>query len=183
MSTTEFPASGPDARTSTRDEVNRAEPMVLRNSRILCWVTMSGSFFAVVMGVCMGLMVISVLFLQSGPIVGRAIGALEWAVGALAMVYTCRQLWILGRAMLGYQVLLDGRGVTFNLGTKKNPSDLFMPWDQVKAIMLRRDVNVQRCSVQGSDGSQATFSSYTFFRPKKVARMIAERAGLPIQRA
>jgi hypothetical protein len=85
--------------------------------------------------------------------------------------------------MLGYQVLLNGRGVTFNLGTKRNPADLFMPWDQVKVITLRRDVNVQRCSVHGSDGSQATFSSYTFFRPKKVARMIAERAGVTIQRA
>jgi hypothetical protein len=183
MSTTEFPAQGPGAGTSTLGEVNRAKPMVLRNSRILCWVTMSGSFFALVMGVCMGLMVVSLLFLQSGSMAGRAISALEWAAGGLAMFYMCMQLWNLGRAMLGYQVLLNGRGVTFNLGTKRNPADLFMPWDQVKVITLRRDVNVQRCSVHGSDGSQATFSSYTFFRPKKVARMIAERAGVTIQRA
>jgi hypothetical protein len=128
-------------------------------------------------------MVISLLFLQSGSIAGRAISALERAVGALAMVYMCLQLWNLGRVMQGYQVLLDSRGVTFNFGTKKKPADLFMPWDQVYAITLKRDVNVQRCTVHGSDGSQATFSSYTFFRPKKIARMIAERAGVAIQKA
>ena len=183
MSATEFPAPGSGVATSSQIEVNRATPMVLRNSRILCWVTMSGSFFAAVMGVCMGLMVISLLFLQSGSSAGRAISALQWGFGALAMVYMCSRLWSLGCAMLGYQVQFDNRGVTFNLGTKKKPADLFMPWGQVDAINLKRDVNVQRCSVHGSDGSHATFSSYTFFRPKKIAGMIAERAGVTIQKA
>jgi hypothetical protein len=183
MSTTEFAAPEPGAGINSQIEFNRARPMVLRNSRFLCGFTMSGSFFAAVMGVCMALMVVSLLFLQRGSIAGRVISALQWGFGALTMAYMCPQLWSLGRAMLGYQVRLDNRGVTFNLGTKKKPADLFMPWDQIDAITLRRDVNVQRCSVHGSDGSEATFSSYTFFRPKKIARMIAERTGLAIQRA
>ena len=183
MSTTEFTAPGPGAGISSQIELNRATPVVLRNSRFLCWVTMSGSLFSAVMGACMALMVISLLFLQGGQIAGRAMSALQWGFGALAMAYMCLRLWSLGRAMLGYQVLLDCRGVTFNLGTKKKPADLFMPWDQLDAIMLKRDINVQRCSVHGSDGSQATFSSYTFFRPKKIASMIAERAGVAIQKA
>jgi hypothetical protein len=144
---------------------------------------MSGSFFAAVMGVWMGLMVISLLFFQSGPTAGRATSAWEWGAGALAMAYICPQLWSLGRAMLGYQVQLDSTGVTFNLGTKKKPADLFMPWDQVAAIKYNRVCNVQRCSVHGSDGSRATFSSYTFFRPKKIVRMIADRTGLAIEKA
>jgi hypothetical protein len=182
MSTTEIPVPGPGTGTSSQVEVIRSKPIVSRNSRFLCLVTISGSFFAAVMGVCMGLMVISLLFLEGGPIADRAIRALEWAAGALAMAYMCAQLWSLGRAMQGYQVLLDSRGVTFNLGTKKNPADLFMPWDQVDAITFKRG-NVQRCSVHASSGGEATFLSYTFFRPKKIARLIAERAGLAIQKA
>jgi hypothetical protein len=37
--------------------------------------------------------------------------------------------------------------------------------------------------VIGKDGSEARFSSYTFFRPKHVLRLIAERTGLAIQEA
>jgi hypothetical protein len=57
--------------------------------------------------------------------------------------------------MINYKVKLDERGVVFNTGTKKKPGKLF----------------------------SATFTSYTFLRPGKVARMIAERAGLTIQKS
>src|ERR1700692_685875 len=130
MSATEFPVPEPDPGTNSQIELNRAKPLFLRNSRILCLVTMSGSFFAASMSVCMALMVISLLFLQGGLTAGKGITALQWGFGALAMAYMCSRLWSLGRAMLGYQVQLDSRGVTFNLGTRKKPADLFMPWDQ-----------------------------------------------------
>jgi hypothetical protein len=78
---------------------------------------------------------------------------------------------------------MDVRGAMFNLGTKKRPSDLFLAWDQIAAIWQKRVGNAQQFYVQGRDGSEARFSSYTFFRPKKVARLIAERTGLPIQKA
>jgi len=73
--------------------------------------------------------------------------------------------------------------VNFNLGTKKKPSDLFLAWDQIAAIRHKRVGNAQQYTVQGRDGSEARFSSYTFFRPRKVARLIAERTGLAIQEA
>jgi hypothetical protein len=73
--------------------------------------------------------------------------------------------------------------VNFNLGTRKKPSDLFLAWDQITAIKHKRIVNVQQYIVQGKDGSEARFSSYTFFRPKHVLRLIAERTGLAIQEA
>lgn len=72
--------------------------------------------------------------------------------------------------------------MTFNLGTKKKPADLFLAWGKVAAIKFKRVANVQQCLVEGTDGSEARFSSYTFFRPKKIARMISERAGLAIQK-
>jgi hypothetical protein len=92
-------------------------------------------------------------------------------------------MWKLSRGMAVYKVMLDSRGVNFNLGTKKKPSDLFLAWDQIAAIKHKRVGNAQNYYVLGKDGSEAIFSSYTFFRPKKVARLIAERAGLTIQEA
>jgi hypothetical protein len=67
-------------------------------------------------------------------------------------------------------------------GTKKNPSDLFFAWDQIAAIKFKRIGNAQQVYVLGKDGSEARLSSYTFFRPKKIARLIADRTGLTIQK-
>ena len=49
--------------------------------------------------------------------------------------------------------------------------------------MTTKSAKAQQYFVQGTDGSEARFSSYTFFRPKKVARLIAARTGLTIQEA
>jgi hypothetical protein len=143
---------------------------------------MSGAFFAVIMAVCMALMVVSIFTSGGGLGAGNALSAAQWGFGALAFGYMCTWLWKLGRNMLGYKVTLDSRGVNFNLGTKKKPADLFMAWDQIAAIRYGRNANLQQCVVQGTDGSEARFSNYTFFRPKKVARMIAERTGLALQK-
>jgi hypothetical protein len=84
--------------------------------------------------------------------------------------------------MLNFRVKLDQRGADFNLGTKKKPVELLMLWDKVASVQQKRVGNAQEFTIMGTDGSRATFTSYTFFRPKKVARMIAERAGLSIQK-
>jgi hypothetical protein len=181
MSTAEFPAPGPNAGINSQMEFKRAIPRELRNSRILCWTTQVGSIVVAFMGVCMLLMVVSLLFLQGPFSFVNLIGALQWSLGALVMLLMCPWLWNKGRAMAEYQVKLDPRGVTFNLGTKKKPSDLFLPWDQISAIKRRRIGNAQQFWVEAKDGSEARFSSYTFFRPKNVACMIAERTGLTVQ--
>jgi hypothetical protein len=180
---TEFPAPGPGAGINSQIEINRAAPVVLRNSKFLVGVTMTGSCFAAIFVVCMVLMVFSLLSPLSDLNVARGWSALKWAISALAMGYMCPWLWNLGRAMAGYQVRLDSRGVDFNLGTKNKPSNLFLTWDQIAAIKHKRVGNAQQYFVQGTDGSEARFSSYTFFRPKKVARLIAARTGLTIQEA
>ena len=154
----------------------------MRNSRFLCWVTFSGSLFAAFMSIGMVLMVFSLIFPTSELNGDRGWGAVQWGIAALALGYMCPRLWNLGQAMAAYQVYLDGRGVTFNLGTKKEPAELFLAWDQIAAIKYKRVGNVQQCRIEGTDGSEAKFSSYTFFRPKKVACMIAERAGLAIEK-
>ena len=102
---------------------------------------------------------------------------------ALLFGYACPRFWKLGRAQANYKVTMDSNGAMFNLGTKKQPSDLFLAWDQIAAIRHKRVGNAQQYWVIGRDGSEARFSSYTVFRPKKVARLIAERTGLAIQEA
>jgi hypothetical protein len=180
---TEFPTPGPRAGINAQIEINRATPVVLRNSKFLVGVTMSGGIFAAIYVVCMVLILFSLLFPLSDLNGARGWSAFKWSISAVAMGYMCPWLWNLGRAMAGYQVRLDSRGVDFNLGTKKNPSNLFLTWDQIAAIKHKRVGNVQQYFVQGTDGSEARFSSYTFFRPKKVARLIAARTGLTIQEA
>jgi hypothetical protein len=180
MSTAEFPAPGPDAGINSEMQFKRAIPRVLHNSRILCWLTLLGSIVVAFMGICMLLMVFYLLFLQRFSF-GNLIGALQWGVGGLSMLLMCPWLWKKGRAMADYRVRLEPRGVTFNLGTKKKPSDLFLPWDQITAIKRQRIGNAQQFSVEARDGSEARFSSNTFFQSGTVARQIAERAGLGIQ--
>jgi hypothetical protein len=183
MSATEFPDPGPGAGVNSQIAINRAQPMVLRNSRVLIGVTLFGSIVAAIFVVCMLLMVFSQLFPLNNLTVARGWSALTWALSALAFGSMCPWLWKLGRAMGGYKVRLDSRGVDFNLGTKKQPSELFLAWDQIAAIKHKRIGNAQQYFVQGTDGSEARFSSYTFFRPKKIARLIAARTGQAIQEA
>jgi hypothetical protein len=183
VTSTEFPDPGPGAGINSQIAISRAQPVVLRNNRFLIGVTMMGGIFAAIMAVAMVLGMFSKLFPLSALTAARGWSALRWALSALAMGSMCPWLWNLGRSMAGYDVRLDGRGVEFNLGTKKAPANLFIAWDQVAAIKHKRVGNVQQYWVHGADGSEARFSSYTFFRPKKVARLIAARAGLTIQEA
>jgi hypothetical protein len=143
MGTTEFPAPGPGAGINSQIEINRTQPVVLRNSRFLVGVTMTGSLIAAVFAVCMVLMVVSMVFPLSDLTTDRGWSAFRWAISALAMGYMGPWLWTMGRKMAAYEVKLDSRGVEFNLGTKKKPSDLFLTWDQVSAIKHRRVGNAQ----------------------------------------
>ena len=187
MSTTGFPVPGPGvgpgAGITSQMEMYRATPVVLINNRLLIGVTMICSILFAFFAVCMALMVFSIFSTGGGSGGGNLYNALWWGVGALAFGYACPRFWKLSRAMAGYRATMDFRGVMFNLGTKKLPSDLFLAWDQIAAIRHKRVGNAQQYWVIGRDGSEARFSSYTFYRPKKVARLVAERTGLAIQEA
>ena len=181
MSTSDFPVAGADTEMSSRSEVDDSASLLLRNSRLLCWITMSGSVIAAVMAICMVLMVAYEVFVANGGFAERAFGLLRWGVCALAMGVMCPRLWKLGQAMAGYQVVLNGDGVSFNLGTEEDPAELFLAWDQISSIQCERAGNASQIIVEGKDGSVARFSSDSFFHPMKIACMIAERAGLAIE--
>ena len=67
------------------------------------------------------------------------------------------------------------------LGSKKKPDEFFMAWEQVTAVQQKRAGEVWDYTILGKNGDYAIYSTYTFFRPTSVARMIAERAGLAVQ--
>jgi hypothetical protein len=185
MSTDEFtePSQGGSVAGVTSEIAGRrASTVVLHNSRIVCWLTMGMGVASVFMGLCMLLMAGSQVFPVSAITFMRVLAAAQWGVGGLMMCMMCPWLWSWGTRMLNFNVKLDARGVDFNLGTKKQPSKLFMAWEQVAAVEQKRVGNVQECTIVGKDGSRASYNSFTFFRPKHVARMIAERAGLTIEK-
>jgi len=162
--------------------IERARPVVLHNSRIICWLTMGMGICSMFIGLCMMLMIFSVLSPISAISFMRVLAAAQWGLGGFMMCVMCPALWKWGTRMLSFNVKLDGRGVDFNLGTKKKPGELFIPWEHVASVQQKPVGNVQEFTILGTDGSRATYSSYTFFRAKRVARMIAERAGLTVQK-
>ena len=183
MNSREFPEPELRAAIDSRIEFNSTMPVVLRNSRFLCWTTVGLSLFAAFFAVCMVLVVVAQVFPLSDLTVEKGWSALFWAFGACATGSMCPWLWAIGRAMADYEITLDSRGIDFSLGTKEEPQELFLAWDRIAAIKHKRVGSAQQYSVVGTDGSQAIFTSYTFFRPKKVARMIAARTGQAIQKA
>lgn len=109
---------------------------------------------------------------------GSLLGVL---VGFAITAVVGMQMWAIGIRMGFYQVSFDGDGARFRLGSKKNPEVLLFPWDRITGVLYKRAVNTQYGSVVALDGSSVQFSSYTFFRPKKLLRLIAERSGQSIQ--
>ena len=189
MSGGEFPGqdqgggqSGEAAGITSEIALRRARTVVLHNSGIVCWMTMGTGVVSVFMGVCMMLMVYTLVIPLNAISFMRVLAAAQWGLGGLMMCMMCPWLWKWGTRMLNFNVKLDARGVDFNLGTKKKPGELFMAWEQVAAVEQKRVGNVQEFTILGKDGSRASYSSMTFFRSKHVARKIAEGAGLTIQK-
>jgi hypothetical protein len=161
---------------------HRARHMMLHNSRVVCFGTMGMGVCSMILGICMMLMVFSLIFPVSAISFMRVLAAAQWGLGGFLMCYMCPALFNWSGALLHKRVKLDERGVDFVLGTKKKPVELFMPWDEITTIKQQRVGNAQQFTVTGNDGSYAQFTSYSFFRPKHVARLIAERAGVAIQK-
>jgi hypothetical protein len=172
---------GSGAGITSEIAAHRAKKVVLHNSPVWCWGIMLMGVCAAFIGICMMLMVISVLSPLSAISFMRVLAAAQWGLGGFMMCYLCKSLWQIGRRMAHKKVKLDERGADFTLGTKKQPIELFMEWSDVASVTQKRVGNIQEFTVTGKDGSFARFNSYSFVRPKKVAHLIAERAGQTIQ--
>ncbi len=156
---------------------------IFRNSRLLLGVI---ALLGVLSGLVSGCMLILSL---------EAVGGL-WPISAehiytvLAFAFTAASFfrmsaWLAQRAsrMARYYARLDATGIAFQLGTKRDPQKLFLPWAEITGIRGQRIFGGKTYRVETASGSWAEFSSYTFFRPTKLAKLISRRSGRPIERA
>ena len=183
MSASEFPSTDQGAIVGINSaiETSRAHTVVLDNSRVgvaLYFLISAGSLF---IAGCMALMVVYLLFLSGRLSFMSVLAAAQWGFGAFCFVLMAGYMGRMGRRMAWYRITLDERGVDFKLGTRKKPEEVFMPWDNLILIEQRRVGNSWQFLVKGRDGSSAQFSNYSFFRAKKIVRMISERAGIAVK--
>ncbi len=158
------------------------QPTVLRNNRVLIFFTFLGSIAAFGVALCM-VVVAFMSFLPFGALnLDRFAAGALWLLGAWLMAMSQVFLWRQGHLMSGCSVLLDKRGAYFKLGNAADGKEVFMPWSGIEAVHYKRTGNAEKFTILGSDTSTVTFTSYSFYRPRRVARLIAERAGLPLLR-
>jgi hypothetical protein len=162
---------------------HRARTMVLRNSRTIVWMTMGCGIVAVPMGICMVLEGGSLLFPLNAITFVAVVAAGQWILGGFLMSMMLPWVWKWGTRMLSANVKLDARGVDINLGTKKKPVQMFVAWDQVASVQQKRLGKIWQFTIVAKDGSWVSYTTNSFFRSKHVARTIAERAGLTIQKS
>jgi hypothetical protein len=98
-------------------------------------------------------------------------------VALLMGLFLCAQ----GITMGDYEARFDPDGLRMRLGTKTKPNEMQFPWDQIEGVYFRRGMNTVYGSVKRKDGQTSEFSSYTFFRTKRLVKLIAEHAGVEIQ--
>lgn len=157
-------------------------PTLLRNNRLLIFLTYLGSITALFISLGMVFVALTTIFPLSAMTLDRFAAAALWVVGAWLMAMSQVFLWRQGNLMAYCSVLLDSYGAHFKLGNTENAKEVFMPWNGIEAVHYKRIQNAQKFTILGTDTSTVTFTSYAFYRPRRVARIIAERAGLPLVR-
>ena len=161
-------------------ELAGARPMLLRNNRVLIFLTYLGSVASLIISLSMVFVALTNLFPLSAMNLERFAAGALWVLGAWLMAMSQVFLWRQGKLMAHCAVLLDNYGVHFKLGDTNDQKEVFMPWNGIEAVRYKRIPNAQKFIVLGTDTNTVTFTSHAFYRPKRVARMIAERAGLPL---
>lgn len=164
-------------------EAANDRPILVRNSRILIGLSFLGSCVAFCISLFMTVLACSSLFPLRLLNVERLATAGLWAMGAWIMAMGYVYLWRQGRVMSFCSVLLDDHGAHFKLDGTRDSSEFFLPWNQIAEVRHKRTPEAEKFMILGADTRTVTFTSYSFYRPRKVARAIAERAGLRVLRA
>jgi hypothetical protein len=172
----------PSTAVSRPIELAGERPMLLRNNRVMIFLTFLGSIAALCISVSMAI-VAFMYFIPFGAInLDRFAAGALWGLGAWLMAMSQIFLWRQGHMLAHSSVLLDTDGAHFKLGNTEDAKVVFMPWNGIEAVHYKRIESVQKFTILGSDTSIVTFTSNSFYRPKRVARLVAERAGLPLVR-
>lgn len=157
-----------------------ARPTLLRNNRVLIFFTYVGSIAALLISLSMVFVALTTIFPLGAMNLDRFAASALWVLGAWLMAMSQLFLWRQAKLMAHCSVLLDSYGAHFKFGNTDDVKDEFMPWNGIEAVHFKRIQNAQKFTILGTDTSTVTFTSHAFYRPKRVARLIAERAGLPL---
>ncbi len=157
-------------------------PIHFRNHWLLVAFVNVGSLAAIFLAGCMFILAMTELFPLHSLNFTHAINCFGWLFGTFCFGLMCPSLWAIAGRMRYNQAVLTPQGVEFRFGPKSTPGTLSLAWDQIVSIRRQRNVNVVYFVITGKDGSSAEFSSYVFFRPVKLARLLARYSGLVIQK-
>lgn len=154
---------------------------VFANNRFLVGIVKFAALAAWIMAALFLIPGITKVFHTQESALRHIIGLLGVLITTAILIGLGRYMWELGVNTAFYQAGFENEGLRFRLGTPKNPQEKFFAWDQIAAVEYKRVINTQFGSVVGKDDSTVQFSSYTFFRPKKLVKLIAARSGQPIR--
>jgi len=160
---------------------NSQQPIIFRNSWLMIGMYLALGAASAVIALCSVMMVVYEWFMPKHQSFWTIFGGVQWAGGAYCFALMGLQMWRTGVRTAHYQARLDSRGVDFRLGTKKKPITQFFGWDEIAAIMHKRQPMSEFYAGIGKDKRSVTFTIFTFFRPKKLARLIAAQSGRTIQ--
>lgn len=158
------------------------EPVLLRNSRLLIFLSLLGSLAALFVALGMIAVALTAFFPLRALTADRFAAGMLWAIGAWLMAMSQVYLWRQGNVMSNCSILLDNHGAHFRFGDQKNATEAFVRWNEIAAVQYKRISNAKKFTILSKDTNIVTFTSHSFYRPRRVARLIAQRAGLPLQR-
>jgi hypothetical protein len=130
-----------------------------------------------------GFGLIAVSSFQRGFSFDHALEAASWVFAAVLSIRGAFGLWGTVRDMAGNSASLTSEGVYLQFYESKQQRKIFLPWPDIMSVTIDPSRKARYCSVSARSGEVVRFSSFTFFRPKYVANVIAERAGRSLQRS
>ena len=159
-----------------------SRPTLLRNNRVLIFFTYVGSVASLIISLSMVFVALTTIFPLSAMSLDRLAASVLWVMGAWLMAMSQVFLWRQGKLMEHCSILLDNSGAHFKLDNANDAKEVFMPWNGIEAVHYKRIPNAQKFTILGTDANTVTFTSHAFYRPRRVAQLIAKRAGLPLVR-
>ena len=155
--------------------VHQTKTILIRNNRLAVGHLFLAAILCMLATPCAIVVALMFLFPHGKLSFNRMYEVVAWACGAYLLGNLGLFLYRQASNMLHNRVRLNETGVTFEIVSGKLASEEFFAWEDIRAVTCRRIAHVCVCTVQGSRGRVLGFDSYTFLRPKHIARLITSR--------
>ena len=150
------------------------------NSRIVVVLLALFGVCAILIALSMVLEACALFFIQHGHIFLRVLPGLQWGLGGVSIAAIGQAFWRFALRSGFHQVRFEPGGVHFRLGARKKPFEASFAWSQISAVIHQLRPDNHYVFILGKDGSRMNYTAYDIFRYKKLARLIATRADLPL---